>query len=135
MKFKLPLFLCLQELIKLLKKFLSYVIKLILFNLNKREIPAKSHFGSIYQKDAFECAKDVRGHRAITKVGKDDSRDGYGVHARLDDAGPFLLHFLRVFGPYNKAPKVKAASPLLEGFLSYVVVQYRVFDVLPHDFD
>lgn len=135
MKFKLPLLLCLQKFIELLKKFLSYVIKLILFNLNKREIPAKSHSGSIYQKDVFVCARDVRGHIAITKVGKDDSIDGYEVHAQLDDAGPFLLYFLHVFGPYNKAPKVKEASPLLEGFLSYVVVQYRVFDVLPHDFD
>jgi len=43
------------------------------------------------------------------KVVLDDSKDGLGANALLDDVGPFLLNFLHVFGLYNRAPMVKEA--------------------------
>ena len=93
MKLSLPLFLRLQKFIKFLKKILPHVIKLILFNLYKREIPAQSHFDSIYQRDAYEHARDAKEHRAITKAELDDSIDEYEVHDQLDDAGSSLPNF------------------------------------------
>ena len=93
MKLYLSLLLCLQKLIKFFKKILPYIVKLIFFNLNKQEIPARSHSDSIYQKDVYAHVTDVKEHRAIMKVYLDDSINGYEVHARLDDAGPFLPNF------------------------------------------
>jgi hypothetical protein len=74
-------------------------------------------------------------HIAIMMFLRDDSIDDYEGHALLDDAVPFLVNFLRVFDLYSRVPKVKGALPLLAGFLSYVVMLYHVFDVLPHDCD